>query len=241
MALQSYLFFGSANRLYQHVKTLLARQPECRFLIFDFRLRHRHQFIGNAQLRADQASGGRDGARIVLVNLTPELEKVFRTARFISDDMIVASDLDRALEACEQTSSRSISPKRRRAVAARLAVRGLGDCRPCRQAGRILPAARGSGRRRHRPAGRPRRFDAFHPGGPCRHHRRSRRGPDDARAQPRPAHDDRRNGPDYPRPRSATIQAEAPSVLYELSADAYESSSASSRRSARRFWVTSFR
>ena len=37
MALQSYLFFGSANRLYQHVKALLAQQPNCRFLIFDFR------------------------------------------------------------------------------------------------------------------------------------------------------------------------------------------------------------
>ena len=36
--LQSYLFFGSANRLYQHVKELLARHPECRFLVFDFKL-----------------------------------------------------------------------------------------------------------------------------------------------------------------------------------------------------------
>jgi hypothetical protein len=35
-ALQSYLFFGSANRLYQHVKALLADRPECRFLLFDF-------------------------------------------------------------------------------------------------------------------------------------------------------------------------------------------------------------
>lgn len=38
MMLQSYLFFGSANRLYQHVKALLAREPQCRFLIFDFHL-----------------------------------------------------------------------------------------------------------------------------------------------------------------------------------------------------------
>jgi MFS superfamily sulfate permease-like transporter len=38
MALQSYLFFGSANRLYEHVKELLGRRPECRFLLFDFRL-----------------------------------------------------------------------------------------------------------------------------------------------------------------------------------------------------------
>jgi SulP family sulfate permease len=37
----------------------------------------------------------------VFVNLTPELERAFRAAGFISDDVIVASDLDRALEACE--------------------------------------------------------------------------------------------------------------------------------------------
>ena len=36
--LQSYLFFGSANRLYQHVKALLSDHPECRFLLFDFKL-----------------------------------------------------------------------------------------------------------------------------------------------------------------------------------------------------------
>jgi hypothetical protein len=44
MALQSYLFFGSANRLYEHVKTLLGRQPDFRFLLFDFR--GRIKFIG---------------------------------------------------------------------------------------------------------------------------------------------------------------------------------------------------
>jgi SulP family sulfate permease len=101
MALQSYLFFGSANRLYQHVKSLLATQPDCRFLIFDFRLvtgidsSATHSF---AQIKLAAAASG---AQIVLVNLTPELERAFRAAGFISDDLIVASDLDRALEACE--------------------------------------------------------------------------------------------------------------------------------------------
>jgi len=38
MSLQSYLFFGSANRLYQQVKSLFAARPDCRFLLFDFRL-----------------------------------------------------------------------------------------------------------------------------------------------------------------------------------------------------------
>jgi SulP family sulfate permease len=102
MALQSYLFFGSANRLYQHVKTLLAAEPDCRFLIFDFRLvtgidsSATHSF---AQIK--EAAVGFD-ARIVLVNLAPALERSFRAARFISDDVVVASNLDRALESCEQ-------------------------------------------------------------------------------------------------------------------------------------------
>jgi SulP family sulfate permease len=102
MALQSYLFFGSANQLYQHVKALVTRRPECRFLIFDF---HRVTGIDSsatqsfAQIKQAAADAG---AKIVLVNLTPEIERAFRTARFITDDIVVAADLDRALEACEQ-------------------------------------------------------------------------------------------------------------------------------------------
>ena len=101
MALQSYLFFGSANRLYQHVKTLLARQRDCRFLIFDFRNVTGIDPLGHKASPRSQAAT-EAGARIVLVNLTPELERPFRTAKFFSGDIIVATDLDRALESCEQ-------------------------------------------------------------------------------------------------------------------------------------------
>jgi sulfate permease, SulP family len=102
MALQSYLFFGSANRLYQHVKALLARPPKCRFLIFDFRrVTGIDSSATQSFVQIKQAANGA-GARIVFVNLTPELERPFRTTRLISDDIIVASDLDRALETCEQ-------------------------------------------------------------------------------------------------------------------------------------------
>ena len=102
MALQSYLFFGSANRLYQHVKEVLATELDCRFLIFDFRLvtgidsSATHSF---AQIKQAAAACG---ARIVLVNLTPDLERAFHAARFITDDVIIAPNLDLALEACEQ-------------------------------------------------------------------------------------------------------------------------------------------
>jgi sulfate permease, SulP family len=42
------------------------------------------------------------GARLVLVNLSHELRNAFDARGFIADDVVVASDLDRALEACEQ-------------------------------------------------------------------------------------------------------------------------------------------
>jgi sulfate permease, SulP family len=102
MALQSYLFFGSANRLYQHVKALLERHPKCRFLIFDFRLATgidssaTHSFL---QIKEATAAAG---AKIVLANIMPELEKAFRAVRFVSSDVMTAADLDRALESCEQ-------------------------------------------------------------------------------------------------------------------------------------------
>ncbi|MGO9629618.1 MAG: SLC26A/SulP transporter family protein [Xanthobacteraceae bacterium] len=102
MALQSYLFFGSANRLYQHVKALLAQQRQCRFLIFDF------QHVTGIDSAATQSfaqikqATTEAGVRIVLVKLSRELERAFRNARFISADIAVASDLDRALESCEQ-------------------------------------------------------------------------------------------------------------------------------------------
>ena len=99
MSLQSYLFFGSANRLYQQVKALFANQPDCRFLVFDFRLvtgidsSAMHSFTQIKQVA---------GARLVLVNLSHELRNAFDARGFIADDVVVASDLDRALEACEQ-------------------------------------------------------------------------------------------------------------------------------------------
>jgi SulP family sulfate permease len=102
MALQSYLFFGSANRLYQHVKTLLAREPGCRFLIFDFRLVTGIDSSATHSFAQIKQSAAASGAQIVLVNLTPELERAFRTARFITEDVIVAANLDRALESAEQ-------------------------------------------------------------------------------------------------------------------------------------------
>jgi SulP family sulfate permease len=223
MALQSYLFFGSANRLYQHVKALLARQRECRFLIFDFRLvtgidsSAMHSF---AQIKRTAVDSG---ARIVLVNLAPDLERAFRTVRFISDDIIVALNLDRALESCEQevieahraedddagslrswlseamggpaSAERLLHYCRRRDVAAGEIVARQGEPADSMHfilSGRIGIIVELNDGRSMRVRSLGRHTTIGEMGLITR------------------------------RPRSATIQAEAPSVLYELSADAYD-------------------
>ncbi len=102
MSLQSYLFFGSANRLYERVKALFASEPNCRFLVFDFRLvtgldsSAMHSFTQIKQA-AEEA-----GAHLVLVNLSNELGHAFRARGFITNHITVSSDLDRALESCEE-------------------------------------------------------------------------------------------------------------------------------------------
>ena len=163
------------------------------------------------------------GARIVLANLTPELARAFRTVRFVSDDVIVASDLDRALEACEHEV---IEANRAKGSDVRSLRAWLSD-------------ALGSPQHADRLAEYCRRLE-FAPGDIV-----ARQG--DAAASMHFILEGRvgiivdmgegrsmrmrslgrhttigEMGLITRRPRSATIQAEAPSVLYELSAEAYE-------------------
>ena len=102
MKLQSYLFFGSANRLYRQVKTLLAEQPECRFLVFDFRLVTGINSSAMYSFAQIKQTADKSGVQLVLVNLLPELATAFRTHGIITDDVKVTSDFDRALEKCER-------------------------------------------------------------------------------------------------------------------------------------------
>ena len=69
--LQSYLFFGSANRLYQHVKALLQEQPECRYLIFDFKLVTGIDSSAAYSFAQIKRSAHELGVKLVLVHLPP--------------------------------------------------------------------------------------------------------------------------------------------------------------------------
>ena len=176
MTLQSYLFFGSANRLYVRVKQLLAAQRDCAFLLFDLRLvtgldsSATHSF---SQIRdaADKA-----GARIVLVNLTPELERVFRAARFLENGMLVAATLDKALEHCEEQVIAAHKPHASEAHSLRTwLTQALDDADMAGHLGAGLPAPRIRERRGDRAPGRGRDIYAFHPGGPGGRRHRNRR------------------------------------------------------------------
>lgn len=101
MSLQSYLFFGSANRLYQQVKSLFARELGTRFLVFDF---GRVTGIDSSAIHSFtqiKRVAEESGARVVLVGLSAEIERAFLARRLIASDVVLAGDLDHALEACE--------------------------------------------------------------------------------------------------------------------------------------------
>jgi sulfate permease, SulP family len=100
MFLHSYLFFGSANRLHQHIKALLAKQ-KCRFLLFDFRLVTGIDSSATFSFTQIKQVTDQCGAQIIFTCLTRDVENAFRATRFISDQIIVAPNLDAALESCE--------------------------------------------------------------------------------------------------------------------------------------------
>jgi sulfate permease, SulP family len=99
--LQSYLFFGSANRLYQHVKVLLAQHPECRYLVFDFKLVTGIDSSAAYSFAQIKRTAHDRGIRLVLVHLPPAAEKALRSSDFISHEVSIVAELDHALEWCE--------------------------------------------------------------------------------------------------------------------------------------------
>jgi SulP family sulfate permease len=99
--LQSYLFFGSANRLYQHVKSLLQRHPECRFLIFDFKLVTGIDSSAAYSFAQIKRTAHDRGIKLVLVHLPTAAEKALRSSEFISHEVSIVAELDHALECCE--------------------------------------------------------------------------------------------------------------------------------------------
>lgn len=99
--LQSYLFFGSANRLYQHVKQLLQEHPECRYLLFDFKLVTGVDSSAAYSFAQIKRSAADLGVELILVHLSAAAEKVLRSSDFIGEGVVIIPELDHALEWCE--------------------------------------------------------------------------------------------------------------------------------------------
>ena len=81
---------------------MLADRSECQFLLFDFRLVTGIDSSATHSFSQIKEAVAEFGAKLVLINLTTELERAFRTARLLTPEVIVATDLDRALESCEE-------------------------------------------------------------------------------------------------------------------------------------------
>jgi sulfate permease, SulP family len=101
ISLQSYLFFGSASGLYQHVKGLLGTTDHCRVLVFDFRLVTGIDSSAVHSFTQIERAVEATGAKLVFVNLSDQLSAAFRNAGFFRGRVVVETDLDHALEKCE--------------------------------------------------------------------------------------------------------------------------------------------
>ncbi|MFB6446386.1 SulP family inorganic anion transporter [Bradyrhizobium tunisiense] len=99
--LQSYLFFGSANRLFQHVKRLLQERPQCRYLLFDFKLVTGVDSSAAYSFAQIKRSAAELGVELILVHLPPAAEKVLRSSGFMGEGVTIVPELDHALEWCE--------------------------------------------------------------------------------------------------------------------------------------------
>ncbi|HET7679303.1 MAG TPA: SulP family inorganic anion transporter [Xanthobacteraceae bacterium] len=223
MSLQSYLFFGSANQLYQHIKQLLVSRPECRHLLFDFRLVTGIDSSATHSFTQIKQVVDKSGARLVLVNLSPAMTNAFRAIGFLSKDIVIGSDLDRALESCEDAiiaahrTNEGAARSLRDWLAEELDTPQYADalaeqCRRIEFGPGDIIARQGE------------RSDSMHfilegrvgvivEGGGGRRIRVRSLGQHTTIGE---------MGLITRRPRSATIEAEVASVLYELSAEAYE-------------------
>lgn len=101
LGMQSYLFFGSANRLYQYVKAKLEQHPECRYLVFDFRLVTGIDSSAAYSFAQIKRTAIERDVKLLLVNLPRAAEKILRSSGFLSHDVKIMPELDHALEWCE--------------------------------------------------------------------------------------------------------------------------------------------
>ena len=220
--LQSYLFFGSANRLYQYVKAMLQRHPECRYLVFDFKLVTGIDSSAAYSFAQIKRSADDRDVKLLLVHLAPAAEKALRSSGFISGDVSIVPELDHALERCENEIIGEHQGLEQEEANLRDWFTQILDSEDdattlIHHCERIEVDVW----RDHRQCRRRRQFHVLHSRRPGRHHDPGLARHHHAGAQPRPLHHDRRDGSDRPcaaqrhdpgRGRQRAVRAEHPSV-----------------------------
>lgn len=104
--LQGFLFFGTANRLFERIRARVKETdiPDLRFLVFDFsHVTGMDSSALNSFVRMEQLAEGL-GFSLVLTKLSPEMEMWFEREGLVRSDnprVRVFPDLDRAMEWCE--------------------------------------------------------------------------------------------------------------------------------------------
>ena len=78
-----------------------AAHPECRFLVFDFKLVTGIDSSAAYSFAQIKRTAQDRGISLVLVHLPPAAEKVLRSSEFISEEVRIVAELDHALEWCE--------------------------------------------------------------------------------------------------------------------------------------------
>ena len=106
LELQGYIFFGTANRLYENVIRRVAedQDDELRFLVFDFR-----QVVGMdasalMEFKKTRNLAASKDIRLVFTHMTPEMVQLFAAEGFdVAEEggLLCFEDLDRGVEWCE--------------------------------------------------------------------------------------------------------------------------------------------
>lgn len=106
--LQGFLFFGTANRLFNQIKEQVQHSQQrspTRFIILDFRLVRGIDFSSTLSFEKLKATVQKNQAVLLFTGLSPKLIQVLRQAKILDRDdtsIQLFGDIDRGFEWCEE-------------------------------------------------------------------------------------------------------------------------------------------
>jgi SulP family sulfate permease len=104
MVLQGFIFFGTANGIFNRIKADVGANPGVKFVILDFRRVSGLDTTGVISFVKMLQLASQKGYCVIFTQVPPSIDHVFRTSEYpISSNVCMATfpDLDRGLEYCE--------------------------------------------------------------------------------------------------------------------------------------------